>query len=88
MCKGEIGHQHIQLYTVGAAGSRYQSISDLTQPTQPMNHEIAQRPDQHIGNSTPYSLKNQSKRKNTLNTHFKNTLTVNFLILSTVQWCN
>ena len=26
---GEIGHQHI--YRVGAAGSRYQSISDLTQ---------------------------------------------------------
>ena len=25
--------------------------------TQPMNHEIAQRPDQHTGNSTPYSLR-------------------------------
>ena len=25
-----------------AAGSRCQSISDLIQPTQPMNHEIAQ----------------------------------------------
>ena len=24
---------------------------------QPMNHEIAQRPDQHTGNSTPYSLR-------------------------------
>ena len=52
MSKGEIGHQHI-----GAAGSRHQSISDLTQPTHPMNHEIAQRPDQHTGNSTPYSLR-------------------------------
>ena len=40
---------------IGAAG--YQSISDLTQPTQPTNHEIAQRPDQHTGNSTPYSLR-------------------------------
>ena len=40
---------------IGAAGSRYPS--DLTQPTQPMNHEIAQRPDQHTGNSTPYSLR-------------------------------
>ena len=53
MCKGEIEHQHY----IGAAGSRYQSISDLTQPTQPMNHEIVQRPDQHTGNSTPYSLR-------------------------------
>ena len=35
-CKVEIGQQHI-------------SISDLIQPTQPMNHEIAQRPDQHTG---------------------------------------
>ena len=53
MCKGEIGYQHI-----GAVGSgRYQSISDLTQPTQPMNHEIAQRPDQHTGNSTSHSLR-------------------------------
>ena len=42
---------------IGAAGSRHQSISDLTQPTHPMNHEIAQRPDQHTGNSTPYSLR-------------------------------
>ena len=25
--------------------------------THPMNHEIAQRPDQHTGNSTPYSLR-------------------------------
>ena len=25
--------------------------------TQPLNHEIAQRPDQHTGNSTPYSLR-------------------------------
>ena len=41
----------------GAAGSRYQAISDLTQPTQPMNHEIAQRPDQHTRNSMPYSLR-------------------------------
>ena len=49
--KGEVGHQHI---CIGAADSRYQSISDLTQP---MNHEIAQRPDQHTGNSTPYSLR-------------------------------
>ena len=40
-------------YIIGAAGSRHQSISDLTQPTHPMNHEIAQRPDQHTGNSTP-----------------------------------
>ena len=36
---------------------RYQSISDLPQATQPMNHEIAQRPDQHTENSTPYSLR-------------------------------
>ena len=35
-CQGEIGQQHM-------------SISDLIQPTQPMNHEIAQRPDQHTG---------------------------------------
>ena len=42
---------------IGAEGSRYQSISDLTRPTQPINHEIAQRPDQHTGNSTPYSLR-------------------------------
>ena len=33
------------------------SISDLIQSTQPMNHEIAQRPDQHTGNSMPYSLR-------------------------------
>ena len=42
---------------IGAEGSRYQPISDLTQPTQAMNHEIAQRPDQYTGNSTPYSLR-------------------------------
>ena len=52
-CKGEIGHQHLY---IGTAGSHYQSISDLTQPNQPMNHEIAQRPNQHTGNSMPYSL--------------------------------
>ena len=46
-CKGEIGHQHM-------------SISDLIQPTQPMNHEIAQRPDQHTGNSMPYSNRARS----------------------------
>ena len=51
-CKGEIGYQHNY---IGAAGGHYQSISDLTQPTQPMNHKIAQRPDQHTGNSMPYS---------------------------------
>ena len=43
---------------IGATGSRYQSITaDLTQPTQPMNHEIAQRRDQHTGTSIPYSLR-------------------------------
>ena len=26
-----------------------------------MNHEIAQRPDQHTGNSTPYSLRRSRK---------------------------
>ena len=53
MFKGEIGHQQIM---IGAAGSRYRSISDLTQPIQPMNHEIAQRPEQRTGNCTPYCL--------------------------------
>ena len=38
---------------IGAAGSRYQSISDLIQPTQPMNHEIAQRPTSTPGTPCP-----------------------------------
>ena len=42
-CKGEIGHQHKQAPLAA-------TISGLTRPTQPMNHEIARRPDQHTGN--------------------------------------
>ena len=55
---------------IGVTGSRYQSISDLTQPTQPMNHEITQRPcstpgtlcptlcDKCVGSLTSYSVMN------------------------------
>ena len=31
-----------------------------------MNHEIAQRPDQHTGNSTPYSLRKKTFCEGTL----------------------
>ena len=37
---------------IGDAGSRYQSISDLTQPTQPMNHETEHK-DQTSTPGTP-----------------------------------
>ena len=41
----------------GAAGSHYHSISDLTQPTQPMNvGDTYVRTDHRTGNSVPYSL--------------------------------
>ena len=36
---------------------QHMSISDLILPTQPINYETAQRPDQHTGNSMPYSLR-------------------------------
>ena len=48
MC--EIGRQHA---CEGAAGSRDQSISDLTRPTQPMMSET----NQHTGDSVRYSLR-------------------------------
>ena len=50
------GWDRISAYTcIGAAGSHYQSICDLTQPHPTMNHKIAQRSNQHTGNSMPYS---------------------------------
>ena len=42
---------------IGATGSHYQFINDLTQPIQPMNHELEQRQDRHTANSMPYSLR-------------------------------
>ena len=43
-CKGEIGHHHMPLAT-------------SSNPPNPWNHEIGQRPDQHTGNSMPYSMR-------------------------------
>ena len=51
-CKGEIKHQLILAYI-----SIYNRCWKLPLATSsnPRNHEIAQRPDQHTGNSMPYS---------------------------------
>ena len=51
----DYGWDQTSVYT-GAIGSRYQSISDLTQHNNSQQHN-EQRPDHNTGNSAPYSFR-------------------------------
>ena len=47
-----------RLHTKGADGSRYQSICDLTEPSQPMmNDDVLTQIDHNTGNYVPYSFR-------------------------------